>query len=243
LVVAVVDGCRDELPLSTGRGRPNVLGQKVSEGIRTALREAPEPVAQIDYALMQEAIRTDAINPADICDHRMAAWFALDLGAKVVLLPRLQRSGDELEIQTHVIRASDQTAVMRLFHRAPATPDALVLFELVPELPKPPLPDEGSAKVHRAGRDAVGLPACLRCPNPAFTKGAVAGKYQGSIILRLVVSAEGRPERITVVRGAPFGLSQAATDTVKEWRFKPATNAQGQPVPVWTTVEITFRQY
>jgi protein TonB len=133
--------------------------------------------------------------------------------------------------------------MLRFSHRASATPDALALFDLVPEVPKPPLPDEGSAKVHRAGRDAVGLPGCLRCPNPAFTKGAVAGKYQGSIILRLVVSAEGRAERITVVRGAPFGLSRAAVETVKEWRFKPATNAQGQPVPVWTTVEINFRQY
>ena len=38
-----------------------------------------------------------------------------------------------------------------------------------------------------------------------------------------------------------YGLDEEAVRAVGSWRFKPATDASGKPVPVWTMVEVTFR--
>lgn len=45
---------------------------------------------------------------------------------------------------------------------------------------------------------------------------------------------------IRAVRSEPMGLTQAAMDAVKQWRYEPARTASGKPVEVHTTVTISF---
>jgi outer membrane biosynthesis protein TonB len=45
---------------------------------------------------------------------------------------------------------------------------------------------------------------------------------------------------IRTVGSEPMGLTQAAMDAVKQWRFEPARTASGKPVEVYTTVTISF---
>ncbi len=97
--------------------------------------------------------------------------------------------------------------------------------------------------VFRAGRDGVGIPACLYCPNPTFTDEAVKARYQGAVVVRLIVTADGRATNVSVVKGLGLGLDESAVQAVRGWRFTPARGPNGQPVAAWTTIEVNFRQY
>lgn len=96
--------------------------------------------------------------------------------------------------------------------------------------------------VFNAGRDGVGEPACIYCPNPTFTDEAVKARYQGTVVLRVIVTADGRATNISVVRGAGLGLDERAAEAVRGWKFRAARGPNGQPVATWVNIEVVFRQ-
>ena len=95
--------------------------------------------------------------------------------------------------------------------------------------------------IARPGFGGVTVPACVYCPNPNYTEEARAAKFNGTVILQVVVTAEGRVENISVVRKAGYGLEQNAIETVRKWQFKPATGPNGKPVSTIVPIEVTFR--
>jgi TonB family protein len=95
--------------------------------------------------------------------------------------------------------------------------------------------------VFRPGRNGVGEPVCIFCPDPKFTEEARKAKYQGTVLLRLIVLPDGRPTNISVARGLGMGLDENALEAVKGWKFKPANGPNGKPVPVEVYIEVTFR--
>ncbi|HEV2388378.1 MAG TPA: energy transducer TonB [Candidatus Acidoferrales bacterium] len=92
-----------------------------------------------------------------------------------------------------------------------------------------------------AGEGGFGQPVCLYCPNPTFSDEAVKTKYQGTVLLRFVVTAAGTTQDIQVLRGLGMGLDQHAIDTVRTWRFKAAIGPNGRPATVVMMAEISFR--
>ena len=44
----------------------------------------------------------------------------------------------------------------------------------------------------RPGTGGVGYPSCLYCPTPEYSEDARKAKYQGVVLLQLVVTADGR---------------------------------------------------
>lgn len=99
---------------------------------------------------------------------------------------------------------------------------------------------EGSPAI--AGRD-VGMPVCAYCPNPTFSAEAIKVKYQGTVMLRLIVTEDGRPTNISIVRTAGFGLDERAIEAVRQWRFQPSRDRNGEPVAAWVNIEVSFRQF
>lgn len=93
----------------------------------------------------------------------------------------------------------------------------------------------------QAGEGGYGQPVCLFCPNPQFSDEAVKLKYQGTVLVRLVVTKDGRAKNIQVVRSLGLGLDQKAIAAVRTWRFKPAVGPSGRPAAVVLVVEISFR--
>jgi protein TonB len=92
-----------------------------------------------------------------------------------------------------------------------------------------------------AGRNGYGEPVCIYCPSPTFSDEAVKAKYQGSVLLRIVVTSDGRATNIEVVRGLGVGLDEHAVETVRTWRFKPALGPNGKPSTVSMLIEVTYR--
>ena len=102
-------------------------------------------------------------------------------------------------------------------------------------------PSGGLAGIARPGAGGVTVPACVYCPSPAFTEEARAAKFSGSVVLQVVVTAEGRAENISVVRKAGYGLEQSAIETVRAWQFSPAKGPDGNAVATVVPIEVTFR--
>lgn len=88
----------------------------------------------------------------------------------------------------------------------------------------------------------VSAPKALYAPDPEYSEEARKAKYQGTVVLWLVVDAAGRPQQIRVQRALGMGLDEKAIEAVKQWKFDPAKK-DGQPVPVMINVEVNFRLY
>jgi TonB family protein len=77
-------------------------------------------------------------------------------------------------------------------------------------------------------------------PEPAYTREARGAGVQGIVILKVLLLANGKLDRVRVVRRLPYGLTENAIRAACEVKFKPAMKA-GQPVSQWVTLEYGFR--
>ena len=107
---------------------------------------------------------------------------------------------------------------------------------------------EGGSKGGSAGgqvgaialpEDAVPpLPAKTNNP-PAYPQEARATGKTGTVILKVVILADGRVADVQVMRGAEPFVS-AAVAAVKAWRYEPA-RYKGQPITVYRIIQIPFK--
>lgn len=88
----------------------------------------------------------------------------------------------------------------------------------------------------------VSAPRALYSPEPEYSEEARKAKYQGVVVLWLVVGPDGRPRDIRVSRSLGLGLDEKAIEAVRQWKFEPARK-DGKPVPVQINVEVSFRLY
>jgi protein TonB len=100
--------------------------------------------------------------------------------------------------------------------------------------------DQGN--VFSPGKGGVTAPRPIYDPDPEYSDAARRAKYQGSVLLWLVIAPNGRPRNIRVQRSLGMGLDEKAIEAVSQWRFQPAT-LNGQPVAVQINVEVSFRLY
>jgi TonB family protein len=95
--------------------------------------------------------------------------------------------------------------------------------------------------LYRVG-GGVSAPRTLYAPEPEYSEEARKAKYQGTLVLWMVVGADGRPRDIRVARSLGMGLDEKALEAVRTWRFEPARK-DGRPVAVQINVEVIFRLY
>ena len=78
-------------------------------------------------------------------------------------------------------------------------------------------------------------------PAPAYPAASRRLGEQGTVLLRVRVMHDGRPQAIEVLAGSGSPrLDRAAAEAVRRWRFVPATQ-HGAPVDSWLRVPIVFR--
>jgi periplasmic protein TonB len=86
----------------------------------------------------------------------------------------------------------------------------------------------------------VSAPVPIFKPEPEYSEEARKLKWQGAVLLSLIVDENGIPRDIKVVHALGLGLDQKAIEAVQKWRFKPGQK-DGKPVPVFANVEVNFR--
>lgn len=94
-----------------------------------------------------------------------------------------------------------------------------------------------------AGSNGYGTPACIYCPSGQFSDEAVKAKYQGTVVLAIVVTPDGKATDIHIAKGLGMGLDEKAVEAVKTWRFTPAKGPDGRAAAVSLLIEVVFRLY
>jgi TonB family protein len=105
-----------------------------------------------------------------------------------------------------------------------------------------PNSDAHSEAVLGAGKGRVSPPRQTYGQEPEFTDEARIAKYQGTILLSVVVDPSGAPRDLAIVRPLGLGLDEQAVKQVSNWKFEPGMK-DGTPVPAKIMVEVSFHLY
>ena len=86
----------------------------------------------------------------------------------------------------------------------------------------------------------VSQPVPIYKIEPEYSEEARKAKYSGTVLLSVIIDANGNTRDIHVVRPLGLGLDEKAIEAVSKWRFRPAMKG-GHPVAVQAQVEVNFR--
>ena len=102
--------------------------------------------------------------------------------------------------------------------------------------PPPPPPPPVVEKVTQPHAGA----GYLNNPAPVYPEIAMDNGWEGKVLMKVHVLANGRPDTVSVVKssGKPV-LDSEAVRTVKKWLFAPAKRGT-TPIDGWVTVPISF---
>jgi periplasmic protein TonB len=83
-------------------------------------------------------------------------------------------------------------------------------------------------------------PRILRQSRPPYPQEAFINKIQGTVLLEILIDANGDVVATRVLRSVSPDLDQAATQTVRQWKFAPA-HRRGRSVAMWAHAPVEFR--
>ena len=125
----------------------------------------------------------------------------------------------------------------------PGTSPSQPIIEPSPEptaTPKPPLPKYVDGERIYFGVEVDTKAVILKKPYAKHTREAERHRpFKGTVVLRAILSANGRITHITVVSPLPYGLTEKAIEAAQLVEFRPAIK-DGQPVAEWAKLEYLF---
>jgi TonB family protein len=92
----------------------------------------------------------------------------------------------------------------------------------------------------RVGNNPSGAPVLIHKVEPEYTEEARQAKLEGTVLVKVEITPEGKATNIKVLHGLGMGLDEKAVECVAKWRFKPGLK-DGQPVTVEAQTEVNFR--
>jgi len=214
------------LPL---RGKEREINRDLSESIRLFERQAPE---SLDYAQALDLhvllargqalysgrdLKQDAQRALGICeshgedDERLA--LALETAAAVAGDHR-----DELLARAFPIRARNVSAL------------------------KPEIAQQIDGPICTGNTGNCRKPTIARKIEPSYPALALHARLEcKGVLVGTVIDTAGVPGRFELKRSCGYGFDERAVATFRQWRFHPATDKDGKPVPFAGTTEIAFR--
>ena len=158
-----------------------------------------------------------------------------------------------LQISRHtmqVVNAVPRTSLAKRLVKIPKVkPVDFALKELdvpEPELGAlevgPELPIEGSSNVkgNPTGRSRSRRPELLTLVPPVYPKDAEKNKVEGTVELRIMISPEGKVEKVEVLTSSGLeSMDKAAVKAAYKTRFRPGIK-DGKKVPMWINYPIQF---
>ena len=109
------------------------------------------------------------------------------------------------------------------------------LFLVVEPLPQTP--------TSRTGDDSISEPKLLNRVRPTYPAEAKQTRLEGLVLIEVTIGTDGSVTSTKVLRGEPYGLTEAAIEAIKQWRYEPARNSAGKPVSAIGTVTVRFALY
>lgn len=239
--VLVMDFFRDS------PGTSSQLGTILAERFAESLSAYSSGLQILDRKVLHDFLLENWTALEDFKSNEICLAVARQLGGTGAILGTLTEKNGHITLTLHLEGFGPAEKQDDIF----AWRDRTVMFPLTQELstalyqPGPnysrsadKIPEEPG--ILRAGINGVTQPICIYCPDPDYSNAARAGKFQGNVVLSVIVDAEGKVNRIHVLKGAPFGLTVQAINATRNWRMQPARK-DGKPVSARTNVEIGFR--
>jgi periplasmic protein TonB len=89
--------------------------------------------------------------------------------------------------------------------------------------------------------DGITMPKVVREVKPEYPAAAKRERIQGTVVMDVVVLADGNVGDVTVTRSLDetYGLDAAAVSAVRQWQFE-AGKKDGKAVPVQVEIEMSF---
>jgi len=101
----------------------------------------------------------------------------------------------------------------------------------------------GGGPPNSGSRSGIRYPTCAYCPRPDYSDEARHNRYQGSVLLYVVILPNGRAGNIEVVKSPGLGLDVKAIEAIRNWKFNPAIGPDGKPMAVVVPVEVAFQLF
>jgi TonB family protein len=203
---------------------------KVAEGLRKTLRLSTLDVSyRLPLSLEVDALR-DLPPPTSSSDVRLSIkLLGYDENTASYEVQFFERS--TMIADTRVAAVRGQQAVVGGLNGAEA-PYLFLVVEPAPAEPSKP----GPLKVE----GDVTPPRAVHKTQPQYPPEAKQAGTEGVVVLRTTIDERGVVVDVQVLRGAPDGLTEAAVEAVRQWRFEPAL-LDGKPVSVFYNLTINFR--
>jgi TonB family protein len=210
-------------------GKSSDLGWYLANRLSDSLLRQDQKFRVLDRAELNDAkVSADDLRSAEMLQRLGSVWGvdSIVTGVVDVLL-------DHYVVIATVRRVADGAVI--------GTASQPIPHSLILDLLSPQGLDMGGPTAFGAGVDGVGVPTCLKCPISQYTEKARKARVRATVVLSVVISTNGRPARIAIVRDPGYGLTDQAIEGVSEWEFKPAKDKEGHAVPTKTPIEMTFR--
>lgn len=104
-------------------------------------------------------------------------------------------------------------------------------------------PGAGEGQGNGPYANVVSPVVCLYCPEPGYTDEARRAKIQGKVLLQVLVGADGKAQRIEILRGLDAGLDERTKEVIRGWRFSPGRDAAKRAVASWVNIETRFQLF
>src|SRR5208282_3191935 len=241
-----------------GHGTASELGPELAREFSITLQEHAQGFAVLKRDDLKQAVTRNDLPNEILSDSTAMKCYAQDLGATMLVTGSMEYAPDGVLLQIDIWREKPRKSI---FGRLVVVPMSAAMTGLadkpVPSRPPffthddttwvnpyhSPVTDEKLATPKQKAGSGYRSPECATCFPPAsYSDDAVWTRLQGAVVLRVQISPDGFPAKISVVRGLPCGLTETAIDAVKHWQFKPAT-VDDRPVAVETPIDVTFHLY
>jgi TonB family protein len=210
-------------------GQLHPVGNWFADHVSAAIRNRFPKIKTVDRTQLSSNVEiagtpmdAEAIFQREIHQARLT-------GADVAITGNFAAVSDQIGVSLDVIKLADLGKTHDV--RAGLIPISKELTDLTSEtIPTLELVDG----VPRAGKSGIGMPVCTYAP-------AIGSGRSGLVVLEIVVTKDGRAERIKVIKSPDPELAALAVQSVQSWRCKPALGFDGNPIAVVTPVQITFQ--
>jgi TonB family protein len=218
--------------------KSTALGQKIADDFSDALKKSSAALSVAGRPQIAQALEENRLSTQTLYGAEFKLWFAKKLTAGAMVLGTLEPDGENLNIAVDSYNVKDGKALKEFKVALPLSDQMKSLIDTPADAGK-----DQSVGLPSPGANGYSVPTCVYCPQANFSELAVKNHTQGTIILVVVVGTDGKAHDIRVVKGIPDGLTESAIETVRSWKFKPATAPDGAPAAVKQTIEVTFHLY
>jgi iron complex outermembrane receptor protein len=73
-----------------------------------------------------------------------------------------------------------------------------------------------------------------------YPDSAIRDGIDATVLVMLTIPSDGIPKDVKIAKGFRPDFDQSAIDSVRQWRFHPATKG-GKPIEVTVTLQVAFR--